>query len=82
MKISLVAALMGIVLIVAVVQAFQLANLQEKITGLAVGSTGAGPLDMSGWTADEKMNYEMHGAIPARAGSSGSSPSVGMVGGC
>ena len=80
MKISLVAALMGIVLIVAVVQAFQLDNLQEKMTGLAVGS--AGQLDMSGWTADEKMNYEMHGVIPARAGRSSSPQSAGMVGGC
>lgn len=81
MKITLVAALIGVVLVVAVVQSFQLANLQEKIIGSAVSFAG-GQLDMSSWTADEKMNYEMHGAIPARA-SGGSRPqSVGMVGGC
>ncbi len=81
MKISLVTALIGLVLVVTVVQAVQLSNLEENVTGLAVGSTGE--LDMSGWTADEKMNYEMHGTIPARASKrSSSTAGVGMVGGC
>jgi len=53
-----------------------------------VSSQGTGKatdqIDMSDWTANEKMNYEMHGLIPAR--SQGSAPSTsagsGMVGGC
>ena len=44
------------------------------------GATGA--IDMSGWTENEIMNYEMHGTIPARAQGSASSASSGMVGGC
>lgn len=50
------------------------------------GTTGnvtkSGKLDTTGWTENEIMNYEMHGTIPARAGSSSSSSSGGMVGGC
>ena len=50
------------------------------------GATGnvakSGKLDTTGWTENEIMNYEMHGTIPARAGSSASSSSGGMVGGC
>ncbi len=53
-----------------------------------VSSQGTGKatdqIDTSGWTANEKMNYEMHGIIPASA--KGSAPSTsagsGMVGGC
>ena len=55
------------------------------ITGRAV-STGAGStgkLDTTGWTENEKMNYDMHGTIPARAqGSAPASSGSGMVGGC
>lgn len=53
-----------------------------------VSSTGAasnsGELDMSDWTQNEIMNYEMHGIIPARAQQSGTPApaSGGMVGGC
>lgn len=45
---------------------------------------GSGEIDTTGWTANEIMNYEMHGTIPARAagGSSTSTASGGMVGGC
>ena len=50
----------------------------------AVSAGGTGKLDTTGWTENEKMNYEMHGTIPARAGVSGASAgsSGGMVGGC
>lgn len=37
----------------------------SSIVSTAGGSTGA--LDMSDWTANEKMNFEMHGTIPARS---------------
>ena len=50
------------------------------------GATGnvTGALDTTGWTENEKMNYEMHGTIPARLEVSGASAgsSGGMVGGC
>lgn len=79
----------AVVLIFSLLQAVQLLNLSGTVTTAAAatgqaaapsGSTGA--VDMTGWTKDEKMNYEMHGIIPARA--SGGSPSSGggMVGGC
>jgi len=53
----------------------------NQATGGAI-STGA--IDMSDWTENEKMNYDMHGTIPARAQGSGSSAlsGSGMVGGC
>ena len=52
--------------------------------GGLTGNASAGALDTTGWTDNEKMNYEMHGTIPARAGSGGASTgsSGGMVGGC
>lgn len=45
---------------------------------------GSGEIDTTGWTTNEIMNYEMHGTIPARVGSSSASAgtSGGMVGGC
>jgi len=50
---------------------------------------GTGALDMSGWTDNEKMNYEMHGIIPANGNASqgNSSPDAlqglpSQVGGC
>ena len=48
-------------------------------TGKSVSSSGS--IDTTGWTEDEIMNYEMHGIIPAGAGSASTS-SGGMVGGC
>ena len=56
----------------------------STISGNAVADSGK--LDTSGWSENEKMNYEMHGTVPARlqgkvAASSGSS-GAGMVGGC
>jgi len=46
----------------------------------------SGELDTSGWTENEKMNYEMHGTIPARlqgkVSASSTSGGTGMVGGC
>ncbi|MBS3115496.1 hypothetical protein J4482_02585 [Candidatus Woesearchaeota archaeon] len=53
--------------------------MRPTISGNAVSS---GNLDTSGWTADEKMNYEMHGVIPARVQGSAPASSSGMVGGC
>ena len=54
-----------------------------SITGNAT-STSVSVIDTTGWTANEIMNYEMHGTIPARAQGSSSSAlrGAGMVGGC
>ena len=52
----------------------------------SIGNTGStdGKIDTTGWTENEKMNYEMHGTIPARANVNRlSAPAgTGMVGGC
>ena len=55
----------------------------SSLTGNAVAG-GSGKLDTTGWTENEKMNYEMHGTIPTRvkASTSGASSGTGMVGGC
>ena len=56
----------------------------STISGNAVTGS-SGQLDTSGWSANEKMNYEMHGTIPARLQgkvASSSSSGAGMVGGC
>ena len=54
----------------------------SNLNGNAVAGD-SGKLDTTGWTENEKMNYDMHGTIPARVGNSGaSSASGGMVGGC
>jgi len=86
MKLTAVMVIVGILLVVSIVQTFQVNGLKNKIsaTGAAIAGAGNGALDMSGWTANEIMNYEMHGTIPARAGSISASTgsSGGMVGGC
>ncbi|MBI4148964.1 hypothetical protein HY491_00810 [Candidatus Woesearchaeota archaeon] len=64
-------------------QAFQIISLGDGATGNAASSNGQ--IDMAGWTENERMNYDMHGTIPARLQGKNiqSSPSAGgMVGGC
>ena len=77
--------LMWIVIGVLFLSVLFLMYKASTISGNAVAGN-SGQLDTSGWSANEKMNYEMHGTIPARlqgkvAASSGSS-GTGMVGGC
>ncbi len=80
-KITLVLMVITVALVLmAGTQAVQLAGLKEKIT--LGGTTSTGTIDTTGWTENEKMNYEMHGVIPARAGGGTGSSSSGMVGGC
>ena len=73
---KIMVALSSLLILTVFVQAFNFAeqaqiNSQlEKQSALlvpGVQSQGAGAIDMSGWTENEKMNYEMHGVIPARA---------------
>ena len=66
----------GVLFLVALYLVFQAGSTS---TGKSVSSSGK--LDTTGWTEDEIMNYEMHGIIPAGAGSASTS-SGGMVGGC
>jgi len=57
----------------------------SSLTGNAVAGS-SGKLDTAGWTENEKMNYDMHGTIPARLQGKVAASSVtsgtGMVGGC
>ena len=83
--------LLAIVISFVGIQAYQINALKNPIAGItgnavstAAGNTGA--IDMTGWTENEKMNYEMHGVIPSKAANSRSSSQgtagTGMVGGC
>ena len=67
-----------------VLRGFQIISWGGGITGNAVSSNGQ--IDVAGWTENEKMNYEMHGTVPARlqgkAAASSASSGTGMVGGC
>ena len=58
--------------------------LTFKTANLGSANTTGSAIDTAGWTANEKMNYEMHGTIPARANvKTLSAPAgTGMVGGC
>ncbi|MBI3190154.1 hypothetical protein HYZ41_00465 [archaeon] len=98
MKNDTITILLAVVILsIAVIQTMQISgmtnSLIKDVTASGSGSSKAasspGALDTTGWTADEVMNYEMHGIIPARASSGGSSSSgrsaasaPTMVGGC
>ena len=72
--------LIGALFVVALYLVFQ-----AGINGASVSTGSAsGTIDTTGWTENEIMNYEMHGTIPARVGTTGASTgsSGGMVGGC
>ncbi len=68
MKQYLLVGLTVLVLVLAIVQAIQITNLNEKINQKIIGEniikTTGGTIDKSNWTEDEVMNYEMHGIIP------------------
>ena len=57
----------------------------STISGNAVAGS-SGQLDTTGWSENEKMNYDMHGTVPARlqgkVAASSASSGTGMVGGC
>ena len=82
-KNTVIVIALAVLILVSVVQAVQISNIKGGVTGNAVAAS-SGNLDTTGWTADEIMNYEMHGTIPARAQGSapGASAGAGMVGGC
>ena len=78
-KKTMVWILIGVLFLVALFLTFKVSTLSA--TGGAIAGTGK--IDTTGWTENEIMNYEMHGTLPARVGSSASTGSSGgMVGGC
>ena len=91
MKGWILASIVGVVLLLTIVQAVQISSLKSQFSGAVISNGGnSGSIDMSGWTADEKMQYEHHGTLPARA-SLGASPTKAtqvvqsapsQVGGC
>ena len=73
--------IIGALLIFSVVQIVQINSLKKGISGATGAATNQ--IDTSGWTENEKMNYEMHGTVPARyQGSAPASSGPAMVGGC
>ena len=52
------------VLLLSVAQSFQIKTIKNQMTGNAIKNNGA--IDMTGWTENEKMQYEHHGIMPAR----------------
>lgn len=78
---AILVVVLAVVLVLAAFQTIEIGSIKSKLTGNAVASA-SGSIDTTGWTANEIMNYEMHGVIPARAGGSSSSSGSGMVGGC
>ncbi|MBI2656109.1 hypothetical protein HYX03_00030 [Candidatus Woesearchaeota archaeon] len=66
--------MIAIVLLISIVQSFQIKALKAGFTGNVVKGNG---LDMSGWTEDEKMQYEHHGTLPAGSQSSKQASQVG-----
>ncbi|MBI5391898.1 hypothetical protein HZB00_02755 [Candidatus Woesearchaeota archaeon] len=77
----LLLGMVGLILALAIFQSFQIRGLKTaQPATLQTASSGA--VDMTGWTADEKMQYEHHGTLPARSGGGQSPSSGGMVGGC
>ena len=77
--------LMWIVIGVLFLSVLFLMYKASTISGNAIAGD-SGKLDTSGWSDNEKMNYEMHGTVPARlqgkVAASSASSGTGMVGGC
>ena len=79
----ILAIVVGVLIVIAIVQTIQISSLSNKVSGnIVTGNVVSGKLDTTGWTENEIMNYEMHGTIPARIGSSQSNSLPTQVGGC
>ena len=84
----IVVGIIILILVVSIVQSFQINSLKDLIKTMGKSNGGGngggnGGIDMSGWTDNEKMMYEHHGTLPSRVqGGSRNSPSNEMVGGC
>lgn len=76
---------LAVFVVLAAFQFYQINSLKKSFSGNAItGNAVNGAVDTTGWSENEKMNYEHHGTLPARLqGSASSAPaSSGMVGGC
>ncbi len=89
MKNYLLVGMMALVLAIVVVQSFQISAMKGQIAGnaAAVSANSGGAIDTTGWTDDEKMQYEHHGLLPQRLQQASktaaqSSQPASMVGGC
>ena len=80
MKEYILIGMVALVLVISIVQSFQISSLKDNIKS----GSGNGEIDMSGWTEQEKMMYEHHGTMPTRlqGGQARAPQSSGMVGGC
>ncbi|MEK6840189.1 MAG: hypothetical protein AABX72_04545 [Nanoarchaeota archaeon] len=68
--------------ILALVQSFQISSLEKKSAMQGPSETAGGTIDFSGWTEDEKMQYEHHGTMPARLDGSAPQQQSSMAGAC
>ncbi len=79
----LIGAVVAIFLVIAIFQTVQIYSLKTTKSNTASGNVATGgAINMDGWTENEKMNYDMHGTIPARAQSQPTSNLPTQVGGC
>lgn len=79
----LIGAVVAIFLVIAIFQTVQIYSLKTGKSNTATGNVATGgAINMDGWTENEKMNYDMHGTIPARIQGTQPSSGSGMVGGC
>lgn len=68
--------MLAVILLILVMQSFQINSI--KVSAYV---TGAGVIDMSGWSENEKMQYEHHSTLPARL-QNNAKQAPSMVGGC
>lgn len=91
-QLTLLTGLVAVVIVIVAIQTVQLVTFSQKAPtanfvatsaqAQSQNSASSGAIDTSTMTANEKMNYEMHGIVPARYGSSGVNGLPQQVGGC
>ena len=84
LKEYLMLGMVAVILALAIMQSFQIKAIKAGQNAPVISGAATGSVDMTGWTADEKMMYEHHGTLPARVqgGSAPAASGSGMVGGC
>ncbi|MBI4739204.1 hypothetical protein HY772_06645 [Candidatus Woesearchaeota archaeon] len=87
MKNYLIVGMMVLILLISVVQAFQIKSLKTALSGNAVRSTGAGAnaggaANAGGETYEEMMARMHPDQVAAKSGGSGGNSLPTMVGGC